>query len=243
LCGAVLLTACSDDGSSAGSSTGAPANGGIGATTGTSTSAPDLSAFQPSENNQDPSRKIPGVELHQYKFGQHVQAPQRVAYDQSPPFGGAHDFVWAACNGVVYKTAVRNENMVHTLEHGAVWIAYNPDKVTGDALAKLAAKVDGTTYLSLSPYPGLDHPVSVQAWGHRLKVDDPADPRIDEFITALQVNRYTTPEPGASCDQMPDSFDPDKPPPFDPSPPGADAMPVNGPTGSAGPAGSPSSTR
>ncbi len=36
---------------------------------------------------------------------------------------------WATCNGVVYTKAVRIENMVHTLEHGAVWIAYNPDTI------------------------------------------------------------------------------------------------------------------
>ena len=38
---------------------------------------------------------------------------------------------------MVYPAAVRTENLVHSLEHGAVWIAYNPDQVVGDALATL----------------------------------------------------------------------------------------------------------
>jgi hypothetical protein len=71
---------------------------------------------------------------------------------------------------------VRTENMVHTLEHGAVWLTYDPGQVTGDALAALTKKVKGQPYTVMSPYPGLDKPLSLQSWGHRLKLTDPADP-------------------------------------------------------------------
>jgi Protein of unknown function (DUF3105) len=232
-CGALLLLAACDDDS-------ADANG-LGSTSTTKPAPPpDLSTFKPSKANHDPAKAIPGIKIREYAIGLHIQAPQRVGYDQSPPYGGAHDMIWAACNGVVYTKAVRNENMVHTLEHGAVWIAYNPDQVSGDALDTLTAKVTGQTYISISPYPKLDKPVSLQSWGHQLKLDDVNDPRIDEFITALRLNQYTTPELGAPCDAT-QYFDVDDPPPFDPSPPGPDAMPVNG--SSSGPAGGPTSTR
>ncbi|TCO57386.1 DUF3105 domain-containing protein [Actinocrispum wychmicini] len=180
--------------------------------------------FTPGATNQDPAKKIQGIEIHDYATRDHVMTPQRVAYDQAPPFGGRHDAEWAACNGVTYKKAVRTEHMVHALEHGAVWITYNPDKITGDDLAVLAAKVDGQPYSVMSPYPGLDHPVSLQSWGHRLKLDDPTDQRVDQFIKSLRQNPYTYPEPGATCDNP--SFDQDNPPPFDPSAPGPDAMPA-----------------
>ena len=231
VCGLLLLAAC--DGSASG-------GGSVDGDDPTTTTTQSLSSFEPSESNQDPSKAIAGVKVREYTFGLHVQAPRRVAYDQSPPYGGAHDQVWAACNGVVYDKAVRSENMVHTLEHGAVWIAYNPDEVKGEALDTLTAKVTGQTFISISPYPGLDKPFSLQSWGHQLKLDDVADPRADQFITALRLNRYTTPELGAPCDQIP-SFDVDDPPPFDPSPPGPGAMPVNG--SASGPAGAPTSTR
>ncbi|GAB3908539.1 hypothetical protein GCM10029964_108470 [Kibdelosporangium lantanae] len=133
--------------------------------------------------------------------------------------------MWATCTGVVYTKAIRNESAVHSLEHGAVWIAYNPDQVTGDALAKLAQKVTNQPYMLMSPYPGLDKPVSLQSWGHRLKLTDPADPRVDQFIKALRQNSFTFPEPGATCDST-GMFDETNPPPFDPTPPGPDAMPV-----------------
>ena len=180
-----------------------------------------------SEQNPDPALLIPDIVKVDYPPGLHAQTGQRVAYDKSPPFGGAHDSVWADCAGVIYKTAVRNEHMVHSLEHGTVWIAYNADQIKDAALGRLKSRVLGQPYLMLSPYPALDRPISLQAWGHQLKLDSADDERIDQFIKALRANRYTTPEAGARCDTAdPELFDPAKPPPFDPSPPGPDAMPV-----------------
>ena len=187
-----------------------------------------LAAFTPSETNQDPSDKIQGVVKVDYNNARgHVDATQRVAYDRFPPFGGPHDGVWADCNGIVYNDPVRNENMVHPLEHGAVWIAYNPDQVAGTALDTLKAKVTGQTYLMLSPYPLLDKLVSVQSWGHQLKVDGADDPRIDQFIRALRTNPYQHPEVGGTCDPSPGTWDNASPPPFVGTPPPPDAVPMN----------------
>jgi uncharacterized protein DUF3105 len=188
----------------------------------------DHRAYAPSAANKDPSTHIKGIVIQNYGAGRgHIGPDKRVAYDHSPPFGGPHDATWAACNGVVYATPVRNENMVHALEHGAVWIAYNPDKITGATLQSLKDRVQGANYLMLSPYPGLDSPISLQSWGHQLKVADPADKRIDQFIQALRLNQYTYPEIGASCDELSGLFDPAKPPPFVATPPGPDAIPLN----------------
>jgi hypothetical protein len=189
----------------------------------------EVSAWKPSSDNRDPSLAIPGVVTAQYQGQQHVTPEQRVAYDRSPPFGGPHDGYWAACNGVVYPTPVRNENMVHALEHGAVWIAYDPARVSGPALDTLRAKVQGQNYTMMSPYPGLDQPISLASWGHELKLSDANDPRVDQFISSLRQNQYTYPEVGARCDALgPGYFDPDNPPPFDASPPPANAVTMDG---------------
>ena len=180
--------------------------------------APDL-GFAPSAADPDPSARIPGIVIETYSAGLHVTAAQRVAYDHSPPFGGRHDGYWAACNGVVYPNPVRSENIVHSMEHGAVWIAYNPDQVSGDALGVLRQKVESQPYTLMSPYPGLDQPISLQSWGHQLKVTDVDDPRIDQFIAALRLNQYTYPEPGASCNELgPPNFSQASPPPVAPVP-------------------------
>ncbi|HVK23313.1 MAG TPA: DUF3105 domain-containing protein [Actinokineospora sp.] len=189
-------------------------------------------AFTPSESEKDPTAKIDGVVAKEYQAGLHAIAPQRVAYDQLPPFGGAHDQIWAPCNGEVYATAIRTEHVVHSLEHGAVWVTYDPETVRGDDVKALAKRVDGKPYLVMSPFPGQKKPVSVQSWGRQLQVDDVDDERIDHFIAATRTNKYLAPEPGASCDPVdPRLFDPAAPPPFDPAPPGPDAMPVTGPAG------------
>lgn len=180
----------------------------------------------PSTENPDPSKDIEGISIVEFPaVSKHVRADQRVAYDRFPPIGGSHEGLWANCQGVAYSTPVRNENMVHALEHGAVWIAYDPAKVAGSELAVLEKLVVGQPYTLMSPYPGLDAPVSLQSWGHQLKVDTVSDERITQFITALRLNSNTFPEPGATC-QSP-SFDVTNPPPLVTEPPGADAVPMN----------------
>ena len=178
-----------------------------------------LAPFSPSAANQDPSRQIPGVVVQNYVAGQHVGADKQVAYTQSPPFGGAHDQAWADCTGVVYDRPVRSENLVHSIEHGAVWIAYNPDQVSGGALEALRVRVEGQPYTVMSPFPGLDQPIALSTWGHQLKLSDANDVRIDQFIQALRQNPYVVPEPQGSCVGQPPLFDQDNPPPYQPPPP------------------------
>ncbi|WP_190821600.1 DUF3105 domain-containing protein [Saccharopolyspora pogona] len=189
----------------------------------------ETEAFKPSPQNPDPSKTIPGVTVVNYPGQMHITPAQRVAYDHSPPFGGPHDGIWADCTGVVYPDAVRTENMVHSLEHGAVWIAYNPDKVDEPGLERLKARVDAKPYTMMSPYPGLDSAISLQSWGHQLKVDRADDQRIDQFITALRLNNNGVyPEIGGSCQAYPGAFDTNNPPKFDGTPPGPDAVPMDG---------------
>ncbi len=173
-----------------------------------------MAPFVPSEQNKDPSKAIPGVVVKDYEGGKHVQAPKQVAYDQNPPFGGPHDQYWATCTGVVYDEPIRTENAVHSLEHGAVWIAYQPDQLGEAAVNELRKRVEGESYMLMSPVPTLDTPISLQSWGHQLKIERADDPRIDQFIRSLKRNRYVYPEVGASCQSIPGGFDPRNPPPF-----------------------------
>ena len=146
--------------------------------------------------------EIAGIESFDYAAGQeHVTTP--VQYEQSPPVGGPHDGEWADCTGTVYDVDVRHENAVHSMEHGAVWIAYDPERVSGDDVATLAELVDGVSGRLMSPYEGLDAAVSLQSWNHQLKVDSADDPRIEQFADFLTFNGDVEghyPEIGASCE-------------------------------------------
>ncbi|WP_155372364.1 DUF3105 domain-containing protein [Catellatospora vulcania] len=123
-------------------------------------------------------------------------APGAVVYPQQPPVGGQHNGTWQNCAGAVYDTAIASERAVHSLEHGAVWITYRPG-LDSDEVQALAAKVSGRDYLMLSPFPGQDAPISLQAWGYQLKVNSAEDPRIDFFVNAARQN--AAPEFGAPC--------------------------------------------
>ena len=144
--------------------------------------------------------EIEGVETYEYEAGQHVATP--VQYSESPPVGGEHAGIpeWADCTGVVYDVDIRHENAVHSLEHGAVWITYDPDRVSDADIETLSALVDGEPGRMLSPYVGQDSPVSVQSWNHQLKVDSADDERIEQYADFFTFNPEYHPEPGASCD-------------------------------------------
>ncbi len=128
----------------------------------------------------------------------HTHVTSAVKYNTSPPIGGNHSQVWADCSGTVYAKQIANENAVHPLEHGAVWITYRPG-LDAASIATLSKLVTGQNYTLMSPYAGLKTPISLQAWNYQLFVNSATDPRIAAFIKALRNNPGTTPEYPGNC--------------------------------------------
>ncbi len=118
-----------------------------------------------------------------------------VPYSPIPPVGGPHNPVLQNCG--FYDTPVRDENAVHSLEHGAVWITYSPD-LPVDQVEALRALASGHTHVLVSPYPGLPAPVVASAWENQLRLESADDPRLASFVTRFRQGPQT-PEPGASC--------------------------------------------
>ena len=123
----------------------------------------------------------------------HVTTP--VDYDQTPPAGGAHNPMWLNCG--IYGAPIPSENAVHSMEHGAVWVTYDPSLPAAD-VEKLRLLMP-STYIVLSPFEGLPSKVVVSAWGRQLAVDSVADPRVKAFITEFRLGGEA-PEAGASCE-------------------------------------------
>jgi hypothetical protein len=130
----------------------------------------------------------------------HTHVDGLVNYNSSPPVGGNHSPYWADCSGTVYSAPIANENAVHMLEHGAVWITYRPGLAAAQ-LSVLEQLVSGVDRMALSPYPNLKTPISLQSWDYQLFVNDANDPRVQQFIAALKFNPATTPEQNATCSQ------------------------------------------
>lgn len=121
----------------------------------------------------------------------HTTGP--VSYPTTPPVGGAHDPVWLECGA--YDEPVRDENAVHDLEHGTVWIAYDPDLSHRDVDAlRRQLPQNGI----MAPYPGLRAPVVVTVWGRQLRLTGADDPRLALFVARFGHGE-TAPEPTASC--------------------------------------------
>ena len=135
--------------------------------------------------------EIKGLTTYSNTAG-HVQGP--VTYDQNPPVGGPHSAIWLNCG--IYTKPVPNENAVHDLEHGAVWVTYDPS-LPAESVTKLRDLMP-STYTVLSPYPGLPGPIVLSAWNAQVTVSSVTDVRISQFFQKYR-NSGNAPEPGAPC--------------------------------------------
>lgn len=139
---------------------------------------------------------IEGVEFFDDLSNLHTE--DTVEYPTVPPVGGPHlpPPGWLICD--VYDEPVPDEAAVHSIEHGAVWITYEPGLADEDVeqLAELTS-VD-EEYVLVSPYEGLPSPVVLSTWGHRLQVDDADDPRARAFVEQFAGGDQGG-EPGAPC--------------------------------------------
>ncbi|GAA5143968.1 hypothetical protein GCM10023340_10640 [Nocardioides marinquilinus] len=116
-----------------------------------------------------------------------------VEYSSTPPAGGEHDPAWLDCG--VYDEPVRDENAVHDLEHGTVWITYAPDLPAEDVDALASVLPENGI---MSPYEGLPAPVVVTVWERQLALTGADDPRLPLFLSEFSAGE-TAPEPFASC--------------------------------------------
>ncbi len=128
-----------------------------------------------------------------------VGDPEHVAgdlhADGEVPAGGAHDEAWQNCG--FYGEEIRSENAVHSLEHGAVWITYDPN-LPDEEVQSLRRFVKRTEKVLVSPVAGQDALIIVTAWGTQLELDDPSDPRLEQFVNEFSGSS-SAPEPGGRC--------------------------------------------
>ncbi|WP_435201088.1 DUF3105 domain-containing protein [Janibacter sp. GS2] len=137
--------------------------------------------------------KLGDVQEYDYEGQKHTSG--KIDYKESPPVGGEHNNAWLNCG--VYDEVVPNEHAVHSLEHGAVWVTYEPDLAKSEVETLEEDLPD--TYTVLSPYEGtMDAPIVLSAWNQQLEVDSADDPRIKGFIKEYRQGPQT-PEPGAAC--------------------------------------------
>src|SRR3954468_11549389 len=85
-------------------------------------------------------------------------------YNSNPPTSGWH---WPQpAQWGTYNTTQPDEQMVHNLEHGGIWISYQPDKVDQATIDKLNDFAKRYPLIIVEPRAADDAPIVLAAWIH-----------------------------------------------------------------------------
>jgi hypothetical protein len=141
--------------------------------------------------NDEPPQKA--VANYTYAGSQHSGEPQ--TYSENPPVGGVHNDVWQNCG--YYAQPIMSEHAVHSMEHGAVWITYDPS-LPQDQIDRLKDIAEEQDYILVSPMAGLPSPVVASSWNHQIQLEGANDADLMRFISTYKQGP-DTPEPGALC--------------------------------------------
>lgn len=103
-------------------------------------------------------------------------------YNSNPPTGGWH-YAAEAQTGM-YDVEFRDEQLVHNLEHGHVWIAHAPNLPAGQ-IEQLADIVkDYGNKIIMAPRSANTTAIAIVAWEYLLTLDSVDEAKIREFIDA-----------------------------------------------------------
>ncbi len=159
-------------------------------------------------------KEVPGTKEYPIVGRDHVPEGTTVAtYNSNPPSSGPHWFTsnpkWPApAPSGIYDHALFDEQLVHNLEHGYVWVSYNPKLVGSDlsqASSEAGLNASGKEVVNslkdivnkdkwkvvLEPRDKDDSMIALAAWGRVLKLDSPDYNKIKDFI---KTYRDTGPE-------------------------------------------------
>lgn len=142
-----------------------------------------LAAFVVAEIQGPPhgGRTVPeasGVSYFQVSSWNHVTgAPTMYSL---PPVGGDHAEMWQTCG--FYDAPVATEAAIHSLEHGAVWVAYRQDLAAAELNVLRQVSAPGSKLL-VSMWEGeLPAPMIASAWGVQRAVGSASDPALEDFV-------------------------------------------------------------
>jgi len=134
-----------------------------------------------------------GTQTIQVTDNQHVNGTIYAANEI--PAGGNMDAAWQNCG--YYPGQLRAENIMHSLEHGAVWVAYDPE-LSDSEISSLRRFAKRSEKVVVSPVADIGSPVVVSAWGFQLDIDDLEDTRLPQFVNEFS-GASSAPEAGGRC--------------------------------------------
>lgn len=125
----------------------------------------------------------------------HLAAGEPVPeYGSDPATSGDHSASPAPCG--VYREEVLDVNRVHSLEHGAIGIQYDPDLPDEERNSLEAFARQRGTHVVVAPEEGLEAPVVLTAWTRMLSLDGANLDTIEVFYDQFARKG---PEAGVAC--------------------------------------------
>jgi len=125
-----------------------------------------------------------------------IQGRQHIAigaahpsYNSNPPTSGWH-YAGPASWGM-YQTELPDEQIIHNLEHGGIWISYKDlDTDTTAKLEDLARRFPNSVIIT--PRVSNDSKIALASWGRleKLEIFDEA-----EILAFIKTNKNKSPEP------------------------------------------------
>lgn len=121
---------------------------------------------------------------------EHIEiGAQHKPYNSNPPTSGPH-YVQPA-NWGIYDKELPDEQLVHNLEHGGIWISYKDlDQATIEQLQLIQKSNSGSVVVT--PRAADDTKITIASWTRLEKLDGYDEQKILDFIAA---NKNKSPEP------------------------------------------------
>jgi hypothetical protein len=104
---------------------------------------------------------------------------EHIPYNSNPPTSGPHA---SPLRTRVYTSDMPDENLIHNLEHGHIWLSYrdSDDEETLSLFRQFQSQF--TSSVIVTHRPANDSRIAVAAWTRLLKLDDPDEEQILAFI-------------------------------------------------------------
>lgn len=118
----------------------------------------------------------------------HVPDGTQITYNSNPPSSGEHYNL--PQDAGIYPKAPADGHLVHSLEHGAVILWYNPNKATKDQISQLTNifKSINLDKKIMTPRTNLPTPIALSSWGRVLLLKTIDEKQIKDFFNTNYDN-------------------------------------------------------
>lgn len=136
------------------------------------------------------TKSEPMGQAYEVQGAQHIEpGTEHPAYNSNPPTSGSH--YPQAAQRDFYDRALQDEQLVHNLEHGEIWMSYKGiDDNTKRELAAIYSRNRGSVIVTARE--ANERPICLASWGRLMCMDSLDVETVNDFIKA---NKNNSPEP------------------------------------------------